>query len=49
MLGEDYFEKYYKESCQMKLDTLVRVLDENMLFNILKDFSKKGKNFDDCR
>jgi pimeloyl-ACP methyl ester carboxylesterase len=39
-VGEDYFEKYYKESCQMKLDTLVRVLDENMSFNIPKDFSK---------
>ena len=39
-ISEDYFEKYYKESCQIKLDTLVRVLDENMSFEIPKDFNK---------
>ena len=39
-IGEDYFEKYYEESSQMKPDTLVRVLEENMSFNIPKDFSK---------
>ena len=39
-VSEDYFEKYYEESCQMKPDTLVRVLEENMSFNIPKDFSK---------
>ena len=39
-VSEDYFEKYYKESCQMKPDTLVRVLEENMSFEIPKDFSE---------
>ncbi|MBU5438588.1 alpha/beta hydrolase [Tissierella sp. MSJ-40] len=39
-ISEDYFEKYYEESCQMKHDTLVRVLEENMSFRIPKDFRK---------
>ena len=39
-VGEDYFEKYYEESCQMKPETLVRVLEENMSFNIPENFSK---------
>jgi pimeloyl-ACP methyl ester carboxylesterase len=39
-VSEDYFGKYYKESCQMKPDTLVRVLEENMSFEIPKDFRK---------
>lgn len=39
-VNEDYFEKYYEESCQMNPDTLVRVLEENMSFNIPKYFSK---------
>lgn len=39
-LGEDYFEKYYEESCQIKPDTLVRVLEENMSFEIPQDFRK---------
>lgn len=39
-IGEDDFEKYYKESIQMKLDTLVRVLEENMSFAIPNDFRK---------
>ncbi|PEA54270.1 alpha/beta hydrolase [Bacillus pseudomycoides] len=39
-VSEDYFEKYYEESCQMKPDTLVRVLEENMSFEIPKDFRK---------
>jgi pimeloyl-ACP methyl ester carboxylesterase len=43
-IGEDYFEKYYEESCQMKPDTLIRVLEENMSFNIPKDFSKANGN-----
>ena len=29
-----------EESCKMKPDTLVRVFEENMSFNIPKDFSK---------
>ncbi len=39
-VSEDYFEKYYEESCQMKSDTLVRVLEENMSFEIPKNFRK---------
>ncbi|RHW35858.1 alpha/beta hydrolase [Lysinibacillus yapensis] len=39
-VSEDYFEKYYEESCQMKSDTLVRVLEENMSFEIPKDFGE---------
>ncbi|MFB7641929.1 alpha/beta fold hydrolase [Peribacillus butanolivorans] len=41
---EEYFETYYKESSQMKSDTLIRILEENMSFEISKDFNKaKGK------
>ncbi|TCZ78313.1 alpha/beta hydrolase [Paenibacillus albiflavus] len=36
----EYFEKYYKESSQMKSDTLIRILEENMSFEIPKDFQK---------
>ena len=39
-VSENYFEKYYEESCQMKPETLVRVLEENMSFNIPENFSK---------
>ena len=39
-ISEDYFEKYYEESCQIKPDTLVRVLEENMSFEIPKNFRK---------
>ncbi|MBE9917780.1 alpha/beta hydrolase [Paenibacillus donghaensis] len=39
-VSDDYFEQYYKESCQIKHDTLVRVLEENMSFEIPKDFQK---------
>ncbi|MEH7178083.1 alpha/beta fold hydrolase [Neobacillus vireti] len=35
-----YFEKYYEESCQLKPDTLVRVLGENMSFKIPNDFKQ---------
>ncbi|PYF06093.1 alpha/beta fold hydrolase [Ureibacillus chungkukjangi] len=37
-ISESYFEKYYKESCQLKPETLVRVLKENMSFELPKDF-----------
>ncbi|GAA0358488.1 alpha/beta fold hydrolase [Bacillus horti] len=37
-VGEDHFEKYYQESCQMKADTLIRILEENMSFEIPKNF-----------
>ena len=39
-IGKDYFERYYEESCQIKSDTLVRVLEENMSFKIPEDFRK---------
>ncbi|WP_120037429.1 alpha/beta hydrolase [Bacillus sp. PK3_68] len=39
-ISKDYFEKYYEESCQMKPDTLVRVLEENTSFGIPADFKK---------
>lgn len=39
-VGEEYFETYYKESSQMKSDTLIRILEENMSFKIPKDFNK---------
>jgi pimeloyl-ACP methyl ester carboxylesterase len=37
-VSDDYFEKYYEESCHMKSETLIRVLEENMSFNLPKDF-----------
>jgi len=43
-IGEEYFEKYYNESCQMERNTLVRILKENMSFEIPAGFSEaKGK------
>lgn len=39
-INEEYFEKYYEESCQLSVETLIRVLEENMSFTIPKEFSK---------
>ena len=39
-IGEEYFERYYKESSQIKRDTLIRILEENMSFGLPKDFPK---------
>lgn len=39
-LSNDDFEKYYEESSQMKLDTLLRILTENMGFEIPDGFNK---------
>lgn len=39
-VSADYFEKYYEESRQIKPDTLVRVLKENMSFKVPQDFRK---------
>lgn len=39
-VDEDYFETYYKESSQMKSDTLIRILKENMSFKLPSDFHK---------
>lgn len=37
-ITEEQFQKYYEESCQMKLATLLSVLDENMSFGIPQSF-----------
>ncbi len=39
-IGEEYFETYYKESSQMKSDTLIRIVEENMSFSLPKNFHK---------
>lgn len=39
-VNEAYFETYYKESSQMKADTLIRILEENMSFKIPNDFTE---------
>lgn len=39
-INEDLFEKYYMENRQMKLDTLLRILEENLSFKIPHDFHK---------
>lgn len=43
-VSEEYFETYYNESSQMKPDTLIRILKENMSFEIPSDFNKVGSN-----
>ena len=43
-IDEKHFETYYKESSQMKADTLIRILEENMSFTIPKDFSNAQCN-----
>ncbi|MEA1852426.1 alpha/beta hydrolase [Cytobacillus sp. OWB-43] len=37
-VNEAYFDKYYEESARMKIETLMRVLQENMSFRIPKEF-----------
>lgn len=39
-IGEEYFERYYEESCQMKQGTLISILEENMSFEIPDSFGK---------
>lgn len=39
-IDDEYFERYYDESRQMKLDTLVRILEENMTFSIPEAFGE---------
>lgn len=43
-VSEEYFETYYKESSQMKSDTLIRILKENMSFGIPTGFNKAEGN-----
>lgn len=43
-LDKDYFDQYYQDSSQMKFETLVRILEENMSFKIPDGFNKaQGK------
>jgi len=43
-VNQDNFERYYQESCQMKLETLGRILIENMSFTIPEHYkAAKGK------
>lgn len=39
-INDDRFENYYEESSQMKLETLIRVMEENMTFSIPSGFRK---------
>lgn len=41
---DEYFDTYFKESSQMRSDTLIRILEENMSFGIPENFNKaEGK------
>lgn len=43
-VDNEYFDTYYKESSEMKSDTLIRIVEENMSFEIPNNFNKaKGK------
>ncbi|WP_432355901.1 alpha/beta fold hydrolase [Sporosarcina sp. A2] len=39
-VSEEHFEAYYEETSQMKADSLIRILKENMSFEIPNDFNK---------
>ena len=39
-INQDHFEKYYQENLQMKSDILIRILEENMSFEIPEHFHK---------
>lgn len=43
-IDHEFFDIYYKESSQMKVDTLIRILEENMSFSIPNDFTKTKAN-----
>jgi len=43
-IDNEYFDTYFKESSRMKSDTLTRILEENMSFEIPSDFSKAQCN-----
>ncbi|MUV38850.1 hypothetical protein JNUCC1_02721 [Lentibacillus sp. JNUCC-1] len=44
LISADYFERYYRESSQMERHTLVRILRENMSFELPADFAKARAN-----
>ncbi|UPW85410.1 alpha/beta fold hydrolase [Lysinibacillus sp. Ag94] len=39
-VDEEYFEQYYEDSSKIKVDNLIKILQENMSFAIPHDFSK---------
>lgn len=39
-IGADQFETYYRETCQMRADTLIDILQENMTFKIPDNFHR---------
>jgi len=41
-VDHEYFDKYYQESSQMKAETLIRILEENMSFDIPPQFKNAG-------
>ncbi|MBA4536557.1 alpha/beta hydrolase [Bacillus aquiflavi] len=43
-INQDYFATYYQESCRMQLETLVKILEENMSFKIPNDFKQAKGN-----
>jgi len=43
-VDQEYFKQYYQDSSKMKLDTLIKILQENMTFAIPHDFSKAQCN-----
>lgn len=43
-VGQEYFEQFYEDSSKMKVDTLIKILQENMSFAIPRDFSKAQCN-----
>jgi len=43
-VDQEYFEQYYEDSSKMKVDTLIKILKENMSFTIPRDFSKAQCN-----
>ncbi|WP_454190858.1 alpha/beta fold hydrolase [Paenibacillus sp. Marseille-Q7038] len=39
-IGDEMFERYYKETTDMERNTLIKILEENMSFRIPKEFSR---------
>ncbi|GIN92640.1 hydrolase [Siminovitchia terrae] len=43
-IPENDFEKYYQETCDMEVETLIRILEENMSFKVPSDFKLASSN-----
>ena len=41
-IDNQMFETYYKETCNMHINNLIKILEENMSFSIPKDFCKSN-------